>query len=502
MKSSLLILFMQFFMLTSCYLTHGQEYNVLFVSIDDLRPQLGCYGDTIVKSPNLDSFAKGAMVFNRAYCQQALCSASRASIMTGLRPETTGLTGMHMKSVPLNQQYPGAYTLPQCFKDNGYFTYSIGKVFHQMGATSIGSDNISEIWTEPAWNPTHVGAYGPTGMTRYKEMYDSISVTGADMLKISSIPKVNYWEAPEIEDEELPDGAMADHAIEVIRQCKKLDKKFFLAVGFVKPHLPFVAPKKYWDLYQEDAISYAPNDFHPIGAPAYTLIDNIGIYKYNNGPQFNTRPTKRQELYALHGYLACISYVDAQFQKIIKELKLQNLYDNTIIVVYGDNGYQIGEHAVWGVKHSNYETSTRVPLLIRIPGNTDKGALTNGIVELLDLYPTLIDYCDLEMPLGYSPEGTSLKPLVSYPNQTWNKVAISVYPKTVPEIGRALGVAMVTDRYRIVKWEVEEKDYLEYELYDHLIDPQENFNLVNVRHYQEVLKVLKARLDDEFNIRN
>ncbi len=472
-----------------------EKYNVLFVSIDDLRPQLGCYGDSTVVSPNLDQFAKEATVFKRAYCQQALCSASRASILTGLRPETTGITGMYQKGMPVNEQFPDAYTLPENFKDNGYFSYSIGKVFHQMGGTDVGSDNVAKAWSEPAWNPNGVGPYGPKGMKRYWQKYDSLASTGADMKRLKSIPKVFYAENPDIPDNELPDGAMADKAIAMIRKFKKEDTNFFLALGFVKPHLPFVAPKKYWDLYKRDQIRLAPNDFHPIGAPEYSMLQNIGIYKYEDAPPKDQNPTKEQALDAVHGYLACISYVDAQFQKVIDALKVQNLYDNTIIVVYGDHGYQVGEHNSWGTKHSNYESSTHAPLLIRIPNSKTLGKPIDNLVEFTDIYPTLKDYCNLSKPEKYTLEGMSLRPLFEQTGIAWKDAAFSTYPRQIPSVGRALGTGMVTDRYRLVKWEVPENTYLEYELYDHDIDPQENFNLINHPHYRDISEVLKLKMN-------
>ena len=471
------------------------KYNVLFVSIDDLRPQLGCYGDEMVISPNLDQFAKESIMFKRAYCQQALCSASRASILTGLRPETTGVTGMYQKGMPLNEQFPNAYTIPENFKDNGYFTYSIGKVFHQMGGTDVGSDNISTAWSEPAWNPSDVGPYGPKGMERYWVKYDSLKNTGSDMRSLKDIPKVFYAEAPEVPDNQLPDGAMADKAVEMIKKFKENNTTFFLAVGFVKPHFPFVAPKKYWDLYNPDQIQLAPNDFHPIGAPDYTLLQNIGIYKYEDAPAKDQKPTKAQALKAVHGYLACISYVDAQFQKIIQELKNQGLYNNTIVVVYGDHGYQVGEHNTWGTKHSNYETSTHAPLFIRIPNSSGSGKTVSNLVEFLDVYPTLKDYCNLSKPEKYELEGRSLRPLIEETQVQWKDVALSTYPRTIPNIGRAIGTGMVTERYRLVKWQVPDKDFIEYELYDHKVDPQENFNLIEHPNYQNIVIELKEKIE-------
>ncbi|WP_420401832.1 sulfatase [Flagellimonas sp.] len=476
------------------------KFNVLFVSIDDLRPQLGCYGDNVVKSPYLDAFAKDAAIFTRAYCQQALCSASRASILTGLRPETTGNTGMYLKGKPLDEQYPASYTLPESFKDSDYFSFSIGKVFHQMGATSIGSDNVTDAWSVPAWNPK-VGAYGPKGMQRFQEKYDSLASAGEDMRKISSIPRVTYIEAPNVPDDQLPDGAMANKAVEVIRECKKNNQNFFLALGFVKPHLPFVAPKKYWDLYNSDSLKLPPNRFHPLGVPEYTLLKDIGIYKYENGPMKGIQPSQKQAINALHGYLACISYVDAQFQKVIQELKNQNLYDNTIVVVYGDHGYQIGEHNAWGTKHSNYESSTRVPLFIRVPNAPMNGKSSNKLVELLDIYPTLVDYCNLNKP-QYKLEGMSLRPIIeSDPNLRWKKEAFSIYPRNIPGIGAVMGYSMVTDTFRLVKWTAPGHNFTEYELYDHRIDSQENFNLAEVPYYKSTLDRLKRFMEyeDEFN---
>lgn len=326
-----------------------QAFNVLFIAVDDLRPQLGCYGDPVVRSPNIDRLAKRGLVFRRAYCQQALCSPSRTSLLTGRRPDTTRVYDMQ---VHFRKTLPDVVTLPQYFKQHGYHTQALGKVYHQE------MDDPAS-WSVPHWAPA-LPDYGPEGEALRKRN------TGPGH-------RGPAYEAPDIPDEALPDGAVANRAIEVLQQVK--DRRFFLAVGFLKPHLPWAAPKRYWDLYRRDRLRPAANPVPPKDAPRYALGGQEKPYDewgWQNEPRDyagmpKSGPVTDEEARTLiHGYLACISYMDAQVGRLLDELDRLGLREKTIVVLFGDNGWQNGEHGMW-CKHSNYETSVRVPLIVSSP---------------------------------------------------------------------------------------------------------------------------------------
>ncbi|MGB3585930.1 MAG: sulfatase [Tunicatimonas sp.] len=454
--------------------------NVLFITIDDLRPQLGCYGDPIVQSPHIDHLASQGLLFNRAYCQQALCAPSRSSFLTGRRPATTGVYDIETS---VRDALPDVVTLPQLFKNNGYESLGLFKVFHLVGfdPNGFGSLNDTVSWTRPLWLPTR-SSYGPYGDSILRASKQACLEQGP--LGYGNIPRSLAYEAPTVADSMLNDGQVAQQAIRYLQSSQ--DEPFFLAVGFYHPHLPFTAPKKYWDQYDRKQLRLPENQYLPEGAPSYAVADNKELRSYIDIP--DTAPfsdSLKQKL--LHGYLAAISYVDAQVGLILKELDRLNLRENTIVVLMGDHGYQIGEHGMWAKKHTNFEMATRVPLIISAPGQTAQGQTTMALTELVDIYPTLAELAGLTSDELL--EGSSLVPLLNDPDQDWKTAAFSSYPR-----GGRMGNSMRTDRYRLTAWTTEGKD-TEYELYDHRHDPQENQNVVNQPDYLTVRDSLNQALE-------
>jgi iduronate 2-sulfatase len=458
-----------------------QKYNVLFIAVDDLRPELGCYGNTVIKTPNIDRLASRGLVFNRAYVQQAVCSPSRTSLMTGLRPDTTKVWDLETN---FRDHIPNVVTLPQNFIQNGYAAVGLGKIYH-------GGFNDVKSWSVPHWTSGGSG-YGPDGQ---KVLQQTLAEARGNNFK--GVPRKNGkpnvkglpWESANCSDSDLPDGKTADKAIEVLRGQK--NNPFFLAVGFVKPHLPFVAPKKYWDLYDPKKIGMAPNAFPPKGAPDYALTGWGELRVYAGIPKSGPL-SESQAREAKHGYYAAVSYMDAQVGRVLDELEQLGLREKTIVVLWGDHGWQLGEHGLW-CKHTNFEVATRAPLIVSVPKQKTAGRKTDALVEFVDIYPSLVELCGLKMPQGL--EGRSFTPLLNNPKQVWKKAVFSQYPRNIPNIGQAMGYSMRTDRYRFIKWEVSAKGFVEHELYDHQTDPHENENLAAKPFYREVIKKLNSQME-------
>lgn len=453
-----------------------RRMNVLFISVDDLRPELGCYGVAGIKSPNIDALAKRGLLFNRAYCQQAVCSPSRSSLMTGRRPDTTKV---YDNATHFRQALPDVVTLSQHFKNHGYHAQGLNKIFH-------GQFNDDEpSWSVSHWKPK-ASLYGPAGHAQMVRAKEEAKKAGGRPFGSGWLP----WEAPDVTDNSLQEGETADYAIKVLNEVK--DKPFFLAVGFQKPHLPFVAPKKYWDMYAEKDLKLARNPFPPKDAPVFALHDWPELRVYQGIPK--TGPLSAEQARTMvHGYYACISYMDAQVGRVLDELDRLGLRDNTVIVLWGDHGWQLGEHGLW-CKHTNYEISTRAPLIVSTPDQKSAGKRTDALVELVDLYPTLAELCELPLPEGL--EGTSFKLLIENPQRAWKLAAFSQYPRNVPGRGRSTGYAIRTERYRLVGWRVEGKDSYEYELYDHRNDPAENVNIAKRPEHAATVKRLTALLSE------
>jgi arylsulfatase A-like enzyme len=461
-------------------LAHGTEtkLNVLFLVSDDMRPQLGCYGDKLVKSPNLDRFAARGMVFERAFCQQALCSPSRISLLSGRHTETTRI---HTIGPFLRETMPDIVTLPQQFKNHGYFTRSLGKVYH------VGIDDPPS-WSVPPWH-SKAPRQGPEGQAAVKKYVGEAKASGRK-LPAKGKGAANYagpaFEAPDVADDDLLDGDCTREALAALRDLAAKPQPFFLAVGFANPHVPWVAPKRYWDLYRDDEIPLPPNQFMPKNAPAFAATSGDDFYWYGKVPADRKITADLGRQY-LHGYLAAISYVDNCIGRLLDELDRLGLRDKTIVVFWGDHGYYMGEHSWWGGKHNNYEGATRAPLLAAAPGMKAAGRKTGALVEFVDIYPSLCDLAGL--PLTDGLEGTSFKPLLDDPQRSWKKAAFSQYPK-----GGNFGTAMRTDRYRYVEWKNKQGEIVARELYDHQTDPQENENVADKPEHAKVIVELSAQL--------
>ncbi|QDU50262.1 sulfatase [Gimesia panareensis] len=460
-----------------------ERLNVLFIAVDDLRPELGCYGQP-VKSPHIDQLAREGMLFERAYVQVALCMPSRASMLTGRRPDTTKV---YQFDTDFRDAIPDVVTLPQYFKQQGYHALALGKIFHKDDKTS---------WSEPLFrskrgeNDYHT-EFGKQVMAWIKEDHRKVTYVWdlGDGITKTKRPGGLPWEAPDIPDDAVRDGQLAEAAIDRLRKYQ--DKPFFLAVGFHKPHLPFVAPKKYFDLYDPGSIAPASNPFPPQNVPKYATYNWNDLRHYYGIPDVGpVSPQQAREL--KHAYYACVSFVDAQVGKVLAELKRLGLDQKTIVVLWGDHGWQLGEHGMWD-KHSNFETSTRIPLIVKVPGF--KPGRTQALVESVDLFPTLCELTGLPREDGL--EGLSFVPLLKNPDRPWKQAAFSQYRRVIPgygKISKGMGYSMRTDRYRFTEWLVPGTDFREYELYDHERDPEENVNLAVEPQYRPLLQQLKQQL--------
>lgn len=458
---------------------HASPLNVLFIIVDDLRPQLGCYGDPVVKTPNIDRLAERGVVFERAYCQMALCSPSRTSFLTGRRPDSTRV---YDNTTHFRSTIPHAVTLPQLFKRAAYRSHGFYKVYHLTGtAPGIGNMNDPPSWSDELEIPEKP-VYGPRGQALLEK--DQEAYLRDRRAGIVRPPRSLATEAPDIEDADLSDGEVALRAANWLRNNGS--RPFFLAVGFYKPHLPFVAPKKYWELYRESELRMPDNQYPPKGAPPYAVVGVSELQHFVDIPRIEPLPESVGRR-LLHGYLACISYIDAQVGLLLDELDRLRLRERTIVVLLGDNGYQLGEHGMWARKHTNFETSVRVPLIISAPGRRGAGRKTTAIVELIDVYPTLADLCGLEVPAGL--EGRSLTELLDDPSRPGKPAAFSQYPR-----GRLMGRSVVSRRYRYTEWAELGKPPAAVELYDHEIDPGENINLAAYSPPAQVLKEMRELL--------
>lgn len=467
-------------------LAHAAEKpNILFIAVDDLRPELGAYGASYIKSPHIDRIAKTGMTFNRAYCQQAVCSPTRTSLMTGTRPDTNKVWDLETH---FRVALPNVVTLGQHFKNNGYFVQGMGKIYH-------GGFDDAPSWSVP-WSTPRAESYALPENVKLNARRYGVDPDTANAPSAASATKGKgkaqgkaakalanqrnirgpAFESADVPDSFYQDGKVAELAVTTLQSLSKKTEPFFLAVGFVKPHLPFVAPKKYWDLYDPATIELAPNKFRPKDAPDYAILPGGELRNYHGIPENSIPDDLARQL--KHGYYASISYVDAQVGKLLDELDRLGLRENTIIILWGDHGWKLGEHDAW-CKHSNAENDTNVPLLLSVPGMKHAGVRTNGIVEFVDIYPTLADLAGLSLPSHL--EGISFKPLLDDPKRAWKSAAFSQYPRNASRSGGGalMGYSMRTERHRFTVW-VNRDDHSKVdaiELYDHQNDSQENTNI-------------------------
>tara|TARA_R110002050_G_scaffold168155_3_gene299288 strand:- start:6381 stop:7826 length:1446 start_codon:yes stop_codon:yes gene_type:complete len=455
-------LFLASFMLSCQHkMLRPESPNVLFIAVDDLRPTLGCYGDKLAVSPNMDKLASKGLVFTRAYCQQAVCNPSRASVMTGLRPDQIGVTDLHSH---FREKLPEVVTLPQLFIRNGYEAIGFGKIYH---GSKKAQDSVS--WTKPALLAASVKAneYAlPENKTGNKEA---------------------SYEWAEVEDEVYEDGQIAKLAVEQLREFKKSGSPFFLAVGFKKPHLPFSGPQKYWNLYDPSKFDVIPDREKPLGAPDIAFHHSQELRGYKDIPKDGEIGSEK-ERNLWHGYYACVSFVDAQVGKIMQALEELELAENTIVVLWGDHGYHLGEQELW-CKSTNFELDTRIPLILSVPGQLEKGIQSNSIVEAVDIYPTLADLCGLK-PKG-ALAGVSLKPLLSNPALELKEAAFSQFGRPYSALfadqAAHMGYSVRTKNWRCTAWFNQENDSIEFtELYSMETAGIETLNCSGKPEYKEV----------------
>ncbi|MEZ6114870.1 MAG: sulfatase [Pirellulaceae bacterium] len=456
----------------------AERPNVLFIAVDDLRPELGCYGATHIHSPNIDRLAASGTVFRRAYCQQAVCSPSRSSLMTGLRPDSTRVYDLETH---FREHVPNVVTVAQHFKNSGYHTVSMGKIYH-------GGYDDQPSWSEPARKPQGGSGYVTDENRRIiAERVAEAHKKGLKGKARSRATRGTAVEMGDVSDEAYTDGAVANLAVETLREMHNKQQPFFLAVGFLKPHLPFNAPKKYWELYQREEVKLAANPFPPKDAPSLALTTWGEMRVYAGIPtKGDVTPAQAREL--KHAYYACVSYTDANVGKLLAELDRLDIADNTIVVLWGDHGWKLGEHNAW-CKHTNFELDANAPLIIRSPSQKSPGVATSALVEFVDIYPTLCDLAGLDKPSHL--EGVSAAPLMDNPNQTWKAAAFNQYPR-----GQVMGYSMKTDRYRFTSWKHRQTGKVEaVELYDHQTDPAENVNIAGRPENRKLVANLQRQLD-------
>ena len=487
--------------------------NVLFIAIDDLKPLLGCYGTSWIKSPAIDRLAQQGTLFTSSYCRVPLCAPTRVSLLTGLSPDSTGVyfNPFKVKNV-LRRHMPEVVTLPQYFKNNGYITCAMGKVFDSR-TVDAGHDSVS--WSLPFVNQHQFTPSGP-GVRGYQN-----PETQERLKKATKESTRNPLAGPPTECRDVPDnayldGAMARTAVAEIKGLAQQPQPFFLAVGFHKPHLPFIAPKKYWDLYDRAALPIAAFQSFPFGSPPEApVVPNSGeLRDYAGVPKSGPIP-EAQQRELINGYAACVSYIDAQVDLLVKALEESGIAENTIICLWGDHGWHLGEHGHWG-KSTDYEDATRVTLIIRAP-NVGKGVRTASLTELLDVYPTLCDLVGLPKPTHL--QGKSLAPILRNPKIQIHEAAISqcstvdsqMSPQLVggqldelATIKSQMGWTLRTPRFRYVEWrEAKLTDnkqvfgikVLGVELYDYQTDPLEHENLAGKTEFAAVLKEQQALFD-------
>ena len=465
--------------------------NILFIAVDDLRPEFGAYGASYVKSPNLDRIAKAGITFNRAYCQQAVCSPTRSSLMTGTRPDTTKVWDLetHFRAA-----LPNVVTLGQHFKNHGYFVQGMGKIYH-------GSLDDAPSWSVP-WQSSRGQAYGlPENLALNNRQSAAPAAAGGSGKKSGKkkqepTPRNSRgpaFEGADVPDDTFTDGQNAKLAVATLGVMAKKQQPFFLALGFSKPHLPFVAPKKYWDLYDPAKIQLAPNKFRPKDAPDYAIQPGGELRNYHGIPEGSIPDDLARQL--KHGYYAAISYMDAQLGLVLDELDRLDLAKNTIVVLWGDHGWKLGEHDAW-CKHSNAENDTNGALLLSVPGMKHAGAKASGLVEFVDIYPTLAELAGLPLPAHL--EGLSFKPVLDHPTRPWKPAAFSQYPRPGNSATGGIplmGYSMRTERYRFTVWlhRDDPGKVADIELYDHQTDPQENLNVAKSPAHRELLEQLMAQ---------
>ena len=437
--------------------------NVLFIAIDDLRPELGCYGNDYIHSPNIDRLAESGAVFTNHFVSVPTCGASRFSMLTGMLPETKG----HLRNEACRKMISGKPETedPETFihhlRRNGYYTVGIGKISHYVDGLLYGYTDpvgteyeLPHSWDEMLFNP---GKW-ETGWNAFFGYANGENRQSMDR-------QVKPYEKADVPDTGYPDGLTARLAVKKLNELAQKEKPFFLGVGFFKPHLPFNAPQKYWDLYDEEKIPLSPNPFIPENVNKASLHGSGEFNGYQLGDEKASLEGPVSDEYARklrHAYFASVSYIDAQVGKLLNELDRLGIAENTVIVLWGDHGWHLGDQLVWG-KHTVFERALKSAFILKIPGKTN-GKNIEEVVSTIDIYPTLMELCNVEMP--HKTDGKSVVPLISSPLIIWENAAFSYYRN---------GISLRTDRYRLTKYFRNAEPVIE--LYDHQNDPNETMNI-------------------------
>ena len=425
----------------------AKKPNILFIAVDDLRPELGCYGSTVAQSPNIDQLAESGTLFERAYCQVPVCGASRASLMTGMYPTANRFVTYYSRA---DEDATGVTDLPTWLQQNGYTTISNGKIYHEW-------NDSRDSWTE-FYRPPDFGIY--------------------NLPENVALPKGKRpaYEAADVPDEAYAGGLMTNKIIKDLERAKDEGTPFFITAGYTKPHLPFNAPKKYWDLYEYDSIELVDNPYVPAGAPKEAIhgwheLRNMYCNIPKEGPLSDQLART-----LMHGYYACVSYTDAMIGRLLDTLDRLDMREETIVILWGDHGWQLGEHSLW-CKHSLFETSLHSPLIIRAPGY-DSSQRVEALVEFVDIYPTLCDLAGLDVPSHL--QGQSMRSLMLNPQSEFKSYIYGRYHG---------GDSVRSDRFQYTRW----KSGAEM-LYDHIKDPDENINIVNNVEYYETVREMREAL--------
>jgi len=463
---------------------YARQKNILFIAVDDLKPVTGAYGDRHAKTPGMDRLAREGIVFQNTYCQQAISAATRASLLTGMYPDKTRVWDL---VTDFRQVNPNAVSLPQYFRSHGYETAAMGKIFHKESA---GPGHDAPSWSVP---------YRDAGNKMYALPFTANEKGRGPAVECADVPDNTYR-----------DGRITELALQLLDSLSDNDKPFFLAVGFLKPHLPFVAPKKYWDLYNRNEFEVAPFQKRALNSPDLAYHPSGELKNYSDIPQFSSwsenemehlPAEKQKEL--IHGYYAAMSYTDAQILRLLEELDRLGIRENTIIVLWGDHGWHLGDHGLWN-KHTNFEQATHALLMMSIPGQK-MGTKTAAISEFTDIFPTLCDLVKIAKP-DYL-DGKSLLPAIKDPSSEIREYAFMQYPRG----NNRMGYSIRTKRFRYTVWlgdgfrswmPFDEKMVIAREMYDYEKDPLETESILRKMEYSgnraELEKLFRECMDREF----
>ncbi len=454
--------------------------NVLFIAVDDLRPELGCYGKAHIKSPNIDRLAMSGVIFNNAFANYPVCGPSRASLLSGIYPGQKRFINWNCSQ---DKDVPGIVSLPMYFRNNNYQTVSLGKIYNNF---EDGKGSWVKNWRPPVTNWDYqskesIRVFEERNKERYKDKH---------VRDNNNLPQRGpAYEYPDIPDISYEDGRIANRAVEELQNFSNSGEPFFLAVGFKKPHLPFNAPKKYWNMYDKKDIQLPSNYFFPKNAPDAARLNWDELRFFAGIPSAGPLPDTTA-INLIHGYYACVSYVDAQIGLVLDALEGLGLAENTMVVLWGDHGWFLGEHGFW-TKQSNLEKGPHAPLIVKVPWKNG-GLKTNALIEFVDIYPTLCELAGLNTPIHL--QGKSFAPLLDNPFSPWKE---SIFYRA------GAGETILTKTHAYTEW-IDNKTGQPYAqmLYDHRIDPEENINVVDKLENQKLVEELHEKLNKHLKIRD